>query len=461
MKKKGKPIQIQSPENYIRTKARSLAIFECLVNDDWKDNGIANVIVARKHSNGNITLAIYLVDLYCLGVKDTMYMFNIDENSYRERLHNFPGGSVLSEIDYTLAHNIVFAAIEYAGDYGFSPHKTFTSVTKYMLEEDTDEIELIDIECGLDGKPSFFEGPNDNSSTVSRILKQLERIAGKGNYDFTMINDDFQVRPEFDDEGDDFDDESDSRMSYDEAFNIFRAKIGDFETLKKEEIESFMEAVDVLFDSMIDDDKYAEYYDDFMEDLDIETLTEEVPDEILGLPEAEIADPDSLKIKLIPILELPEKKFKKGIKMIGELKKEYGEIPLLAFLELHFEDDRTSEAYNQKLKQLVEKFPRFPLIKIASLVQSYLYNKDQIPESEIVPLHELFPGRSFVHQIEMDHYLLYAIFIVLVGNNYSRLAAFHETLIDLEFPDYFMELAHGMIMVEKIRAVAELTNTAG
>jgi len=456
MTKKGKPIQIQSPENYIRTRARSLAIFECRVNDDWKDNGIANVIVARKHTNGNVTVAIYLVDLYCLGVKDTMYMFNIDENKYREKLHNFPGGNVLSEIDYTLAHNIVFAAIEFAGDYGFSPHKTFTSLTKYILEEDTDEIELIEIECGLDGKPSFFEGPNDNSATVSRILKQLERTAGKGNYDFTMISDDFQLRPEFDAEEDDFDDDSDGRMSYDEAAKEFMDKKNNFESLKKGDFESFMEAVEVLFDSMIADDKYDEYYDDFMDDLDIEILMEEIPDEILGLPEAEIADPESLKIKLIPILEFTKKKFKKGIKMLGELKKEFGDIPLLAFLELNFEDDKTSETYNRKLKQLVEKFPRDPLIKISSLIQSSVENKDQIHETEIVPLHELFPGRSFLHQIEMDHYLLYAIFIVIVGNNCSRLAAFHEALIDLELPDYFMELAHSMIMAEKINAVAGL-----
>jgi hypothetical protein len=65
-KNKGKVVQMLSPENYIRKKARSLPIFECRVNGEWKESKMAQVLVARRHTNGNITACFYLVDLMCL-----------------------------------------------------------------------------------------------------------------------------------------------------------------------------------------------------------------------------------------------------------------------------------------------------------------------------------------------------------------------------------------------------------
>ena len=69
-KSKGKVLQMLSPENFIRNKARSLPIFECLVNADWEEGKLADMVVARQHTNGNITAGLYQVDLACLGVKD-------------------------------------------------------------------------------------------------------------------------------------------------------------------------------------------------------------------------------------------------------------------------------------------------------------------------------------------------------------------------------------------------------
>jgi hypothetical protein len=57
----------------------------------------------------------------------------------------------------------------------------------------------------------------------------------------------------------------------------------------------------------------------------------------------------------------------------------------------------------------------------------------------------------------MQQYLVYAVFVVLMGSDKSRLAAFHEALVDLEFPDDFMEFTYSLIMAEKIKAVLAIT----
>ena len=260
MAKKEKKVQMLSPENYIRTRARSLEIYECLINNEWAESGIANVIVTRKHTNGNFTTALYLVDLYCLGVKDSIFLFNVGEDEYHKQLNAVCAMDEFIKIDYILAHNIIFAAIEFAGDYGFSPAKTFTNITQYLLEEDKDEIELIDIECGLHGKPAYFEGPYDDKAKVNRILQQLERTAGKGNYNYTL------VIGEDDDLTNEKEDEIEDSEKYDEAVRIFRMYEGKFDSLNQQQSVLFLEAVDLIFQDAVDEDLAADFYDQLIED---------------------------------------------------------------------------------------------------------------------------------------------------------------------------------------------------
>jgi len=189
-KKKGKVIQMLTPENYIRQKARTLPLYECLVNTGWEENGLANIVVARKHTTGNITTGMYLVDLKCLGVKDASYWFNISELQYSEILKHAQEAMEMERVSYELVHNIVYAGLDFADEYGFKPHKDFT-VAQYILEEDSEDIELMEIECGMDGKPAFIRGPYDNDAKVARIISLLEKTAGPGNYIFIDEDEDW------------------------------------------------------------------------------------------------------------------------------------------------------------------------------------------------------------------------------------------------------------------------------
>ena len=82
--KKIKPQQQLSPEAYIRKKARLLPLYECLLNRNWKEEGMAEVVVSRVHTNGNITFGVYMVDLLCVGIKDTFVNFNYPLSDYEE-----------------------------------------------------------------------------------------------------------------------------------------------------------------------------------------------------------------------------------------------------------------------------------------------------------------------------------------------------------------------------------------
>jgi len=176
-----------SPESYIRTKARQLPILECLISNEWEETGIANIIISRKHTNGNITACFYLVDLYCLGIKDTHFLFNIAGKKYMEIIGRVE--DYFQRVSYPLVHNIIYSGLDFADEYGLKPHKDFTSTTRFMLEEDTDDIEQIDIVCGRDGKPLLVVGHRDDPRTVKAVIVQLEKTAGAGNYEVLSEDD--------------------------------------------------------------------------------------------------------------------------------------------------------------------------------------------------------------------------------------------------------------------------------
>ncbi len=185
-KKKGKIIQLPStPEKYIRTRARQLPVYECYINEQWKESGMANIIVARKHTNNNFTFGLYLVDLLCLGVKDTYYDFNITNFDYEDLKKEYFGKQDIVKCDYVLAHNIIYGAVEFADTFGFKPHKDF-AVSKYILEEDDENVELMEIEFGEENKPCVV---TTIENEPKQIIAQLDKTAGKGNYKVIYLDD--------------------------------------------------------------------------------------------------------------------------------------------------------------------------------------------------------------------------------------------------------------------------------
>lgn len=147
-----KPIQQQlSPEQYIRTRARKLPIYACYINKEWKSSGMASIIVVRKHTNHNYTFGVYLVDLYALGTKDTFFNFNVSESIISKIIDRMKDDKLI-KVEYALVHNIIYGGNEFAEDNGFKICNDF-KLTQFILEEDTEAIEFIDIEFGKDGKP--------------------------------------------------------------------------------------------------------------------------------------------------------------------------------------------------------------------------------------------------------------------------------------------------------------------
>lgn len=199
--KHGGQQQAFSPQRFVRERMRTVKIGKCYMfaDEEWRD-GLGYVIVIREHTGGKKSFAVYMVDRWCVGVKDTFFNVRQDDDSIDELLSKV-GEYRLQEVSYNEAHNMVWGAVDYAEEAGIKPHKDFAT-TQYFLEEDTDEIPLIEYEFGKDGKHYLVA---KSQLELSKYLQPMKKNLSENEYACVVADYD-----EDDDEWDDYDDVEDN-----------------------------------------------------------------------------------------------------------------------------------------------------------------------------------------------------------------------------------------------------------
>jgi len=166
-------------ESRFYREVRAWPIAGCWIRRDWETTGLAVIMIARRRPDGHIAFANYLVDLYCLGLKDTFCRTNVPPDRFHrgDLERAFPDAPPVS-ISPELAHEIIYGSIEYAAQFGFQPHRDFQR-SQYILDPPGLHPRSGTVKFGKDGKPLFVAGPHDN---VAAIMRQLAQTAGEGNF---------------------------------------------------------------------------------------------------------------------------------------------------------------------------------------------------------------------------------------------------------------------------------------
>ena len=177
------PVKRDTPRAVLKSAAK-WPLLECLVSRDWQTPGeIVQTLVARRSPAGDVAAGVFLVDLGCLGVKDAFASLFASQAAYERGVRKtITSQQPMIATDLNLVAKIIREGIAYARQFGFSPHRDYYEPALLLAEADPDACPA-SVPLGFEGKPHFINGPYDN---VPKILRQLTKTAGPGNFHFTL-----------------------------------------------------------------------------------------------------------------------------------------------------------------------------------------------------------------------------------------------------------------------------------
>ena len=156
---------------------------------EWRDidepdpfhSGVAVVLIARDAGRSRLSVCGYLVDVYCLGVKNVIgpRLMSADQCDEFTRRYFGAFDEPPIAVPVELAQNLVHGAVDFARSLGFEPVAEFDDVKGHLGPWEGPS----SIGFGLNGKPYYVEGPYDDAG---RILRQLERGAGRENFHYLV-----------------------------------------------------------------------------------------------------------------------------------------------------------------------------------------------------------------------------------------------------------------------------------
>ncbi len=144
--------------------------------------GLAQIFVTRVEGNQDL-VGSYLVDYWCLGVKNVLGPRKLNRTKYEALVKKTYSKFQPSYREITLepAQAIIFGAVEYAQKLGLKPHRDWTTSKDHLGQPSEN---LLPIEFGRKGKPFYVSGPYDNPD---KIIAKLRETVGEGNFDYLML----------------------------------------------------------------------------------------------------------------------------------------------------------------------------------------------------------------------------------------------------------------------------------
>jgi len=144
---------------------------ECL----W-DTGLGSLLITRKTPDGQFASAVFLVDVYCLGVKNALWTIQ-SQNACRNLYKELDEREHLLQVTPEHFAKLVYCAADYGQSLGFPPHRDFRHAQRLLAGIDPSQCPD-EFEFGKDGRPLYIRGPNESIDEARAIIAQVEALGG-------------------------------------------------------------------------------------------------------------------------------------------------------------------------------------------------------------------------------------------------------------------------------------------
>lgn len=165
-------------------RAAALPIRCCLYTERLFETGVGTVLLARGNKVGPLAVAGFLLDTFCLGVKDVLFreMADYQLEHYRDMLGQ---ATPLVPVDPCYARKLLRDLTRWSGSLGFQPPREFVTVERLFGNTDPQACDAT-FEFGMSGKPLYVPGPSETMAVSRQHIEQLRDQLGVGGFDFVF-----------------------------------------------------------------------------------------------------------------------------------------------------------------------------------------------------------------------------------------------------------------------------------
>jgi hypothetical protein len=162
-----------SLEGMVR-RAAVLPIQHCLLTEDIFENGLGILVVARGLTPEHVGMSTFLIDVFCLGVKDVTFKW-IGAEEFAFFVEAMGAAAPLVPVDPSYGRRLLRDVVLWAQSKGFPPHRDFAVVASMLADVNPDNCDEI-FRFGRDGKPFYMPGPKESISLMHRRLEQAVAV---------------------------------------------------------------------------------------------------------------------------------------------------------------------------------------------------------------------------------------------------------------------------------------------
>lgn len=177
-------------------------IHRCLLQDGLFESGMGTLLLARGTPSAGFTMATFLLDVFCLGVKDVVFR-QVESSELDEIVEVMAVGVPFAAVEPSYARKLLRDLVAYARSIGLEPAREYKTAELLFGDVSTDACDSR-FEFGCDGRPLYVPGPGETPAQVRQRLERLRRSVGEDGFDFSEFG------------GEEDDDEADPAFSEDE-----------------------------------------------------------------------------------------------------------------------------------------------------------------------------------------------------------------------------------------------------
>jgi hypothetical protein len=161
-------------------RAAQAPIQHCFLTESVFDIGIGSLVLARGDTRHHFALSVFLIDPFCLGIKDVMFQ-RFEGDVFEMYMDATEVTSPMVSVDPSYARKLLRDLAAWSQSIGFAPHRDFTAVERIFGDVAADASQA-SFQFGCDGKPVYIPGPMDTAPLIRQRVEQLRKHLGDDGF---------------------------------------------------------------------------------------------------------------------------------------------------------------------------------------------------------------------------------------------------------------------------------------